>query len=382
MNKYIPLVGIAIFFVTLISLSEISDINPADTTEQKGPSTTTPASGPNHKASAVDPQGTETTRPAIVRAETYLGTPEISTNLMQNQLADVAEAYSYNARFPPYSQPLTEADWTALNPRAFSPSERPLSNAPSLKVSLELPQYVLDRNHDLPVKVVVASDGDSTATLRVTGGQVAVRHGAGSGSAVPLESTALQGNVETFFAMIPATELATLPDTEVTIAAQLKLSDGQSSVVTAVAHLYQSVANLTYLGSAYVDGPHLVIPAHFDVIQPGYYRVQANLFSETGVPVSHLNAAFMLSGGSAVGMMKVHAVTLREKGIAGPYVLTDMNVMRMPSGPGEQTQYGSASAKSYPVAGFPLTMYSDEDYQDPAAQQRIKFLEALGNESL
>ena len=62
MNKYIPLVGIAIFFVTLISLSEISDINPADTTEQKGPSTTTPASGPNHKASAVDPQGTETTR--------------------------------------------------------------------------------------------------------------------------------------------------------------------------------------------------------------------------------------------------------------------------------------------------------------------------------
>ncbi|PKM21729.1 MAG: hypothetical protein CVV10_07875 [Gammaproteobacteria bacterium HGW-Gammaproteobacteria-14] len=382
MNKYIVLISIAVFFVALIYVSEVSDIKPDDITEQASISSITLDATISHNAAAVVSLEADRTPSDTVHQNARPEIAKISDNPMQNQLADVAEAYRYSARFPPYSQPLTENDWTALNPRAFSPSEKPLSNAPSLKVSIELPQYVLDRSHDLPVKVVVANEGDSTSTLRVTGGQVAIRHSAGRGSPMPLESTTLQGNVETFLAMIPASELASLPDTEVTVTAQLKLSDGESSVVTAVARLYESVANLNYLGSAYVDGAHLVIPAHFDVTQSGYYRVQANLFSETGVPVSHLNAAFMLSGDNAVGLMKVHAVTLREKDIAGPYVFRDINVMRMPSGPGEQTQYGSASATSYPVAAFPLTMYNDEAYEDPATQQRIKFLEALSGAEL
>jgi hypothetical protein len=56
--------------------------------------------------------------------------------------------------------------------------------------------------------------------------------------------------------------------------------------------------------------------------------------------------------------------------------------MRMPSAPGEQTGYGSTSQASYPVSGFPLTSYSDEPYEDPATQQRIRFLEALSEKGL
>ncbi|MEE4251495.1 MAG: hypothetical protein V2I38_12965, partial [Alcanivoracaceae bacterium] len=317
-------------------------------------------------------------------ADTRYDAIENTSSPMHNQLEDVARAYSDSTRFPPYSQPLSENDWAALNPRAFTASERPLANAPSLKVSIELPQYVLDRSQDLPVKVVVANEGETanTSVLRVTGGQVLIRHGAGDSSPVALASTVQNGIVETFLATIPAAELATLPDSEITVAAQLTLSDGKSAVVTAVAQLYQSAANLNYLGSAYVDGAHLVIPAHFDVISPGFYRVQANLFSQSGVPVSHLNASFVLAGGSAIGLLKAHATTLREKDIAGPYLLTDINVMRMPSAPGEQTGYGSTSQASYPVSGFPLTSYSDEPYEDPATQQRIRFLEALSEKGL
>ena len=73
----------------------------------------------------------------------------------------------------------------------------------------------------------------------------------------------------------------------------------------------------------------------------------------------------------------MHATTLREQGLPGPYVLTDINLMRMPAAPGEQTRYGSSQAESYPVNGFPLDSYSDEPYQDPAAQQRLEFLEKL-----
>jgi hypothetical protein len=381
MNKYVPLVGIVAFVVALIYVSGVNERTSADTTEQQVISSPSLRSDSDIIQTELnDPAATSEADIPDNRAETI----EDFSNPMQNQLADVAQAYRHNARFPPYSQPLTENDWAALNPRAFSPSERPLANAPSLKVSIELPQYVLDRNHDLPVKIVVASEGDgaSGSSVRATGGHVLVRHSSGNSSAVPLGSAVQQGHVETFLATIPAAELASFPDAEVTVAAQLKLSDGQSATVTAVAQLYQSTANLHYLGSAYVEGAHLVIPAHFEVMSPGFYRVQANLFSESGVPVSHLNATFMLGGASAIGLLKAHATTLREKNNAGPYVLTDINVMRMPSAPGEQTRYGSTKQTSYPVAGFPLTSYSDQPYEDPATQQRIKILEALSDEGL
>ncbi|MDF1629886.1 MAG: hypothetical protein P1U78_08835 [Alcanivoracaceae bacterium] len=390
MNKYIPAIGIVIFIVALILVPRNDEVISRDLAPQDSSSNAVSSDKRSQHSSQSD---TFLTQELLQRTENHAEqnypdrpaeTVEDFRTPMQHQLAEVAEAYSYNARFPPYSQPLAEGDWGALNPRAFTPSERPLSNAPSLKVAIQLPQYVLDRNRDLPVTVVVASEGDSSnsSLIKVTGGQVLIQHSAGTTAAVPLVSATQQGNVETFFATIPSTELSSFMDTEVTVAAQLKLSDGQSSAVTAVAQLYQSTANLDYLGSAYVDGAHLVIPAHFAVMSPGYYRVQANLFSESGIPVSHLNASFLLSSDNDTGLMKVHATTLREKGIAGPYVLTDINVMRMPSAPGEQTQYGSAAETSYPVAGFPLNSYSEEPYQDAATQQRIEFLQKLSGEQL
>lgn len=298
---------------------------------------------------------------------------------MREQLTEIAETYRHNSRFPTYSQPLRENDWSLLNPRAFVPAERPLANAPSIRASIELPYYVLNRNQDLPVKVIVVteSQGTDTPLLRATGGQVFIRHGGHSSSPVALASANRQGNVETFFATVPAGELAKLPDAEVEVSASLSLSDGQVSGISAMARLFQSSASLKYLGTTYIDGAHLVIPAHFQVTEAGYYRVQANLFSQDGEPVSHLNAAFSLSTGNAIGLLKVHAVTLREAGLAGPYVLTDINVMRMPSAPGESTLYGSAQATRYPVAGFPLGSYDDTPYQDPTAQQRLEFLQNL-----
>ncbi|MCC1497838.1 hypothetical protein [Alcanivorax sp. 1008] len=390
MHKYIPAIGIVTFIIALILVPRNDDVTSSDVAGQNQSASVLTSQNSSQRSSQSDNSQAEESfqQTENYPEQSYPDRPaEMAEDLrspMQNQLAEVAEAYSYNARFPPYSQPLAESDWSALNPRAFTPSERPLSNAPSLKVAIQLPQYVLDRNRDLPVTVVVASEGDSSNSpmIKATGGQVLIQHSAGTTAAVPLASATQQGNVETFVATIPATELSSFVDTEVTVAAQLKLSDGQSSTVTAVAQLYQSTANLDYLGSAYVDGAHLVIPAHFDVISPGYYRVQANLFSESGIPVSHLNASFLLSSDNGIGLMKVHATTLREKGIAGPYVLTDINVMRMPSAPGEQTQYGSASETSYPVAGFPLTSYSEEPYQDAATQQRIEFLQKLSGEQL
>ena len=308
--------------------------------------------------------------------------PESPENPMQEQLAEIASTYQRNSRFPTYSQPLTDNDWSALNPRAFIPEERPLSNAPSLRVSIELPHYIVDSNRDLPVQVIVVSDASSSGAppLKATAVQVLVRSRNASSPPVLLVRTREQGNVDTFAATIPATALAPFANSEAEVAALLALSDGKNSSASTMIRLFQSTASLDAIGAAYNDGTHLVIPAFFQVMDAGMYRVQANLFTQTGAPVAHLNSTFSLSTGNVTGLLKVHATTLREQGLPGPYVLTDINLMRMPAAPGEQTRYGSSQAESYPVNGFPLDSYSDEPYQDPAAQQRLDFLEKLSAE--
>jgi len=42
------------------------------------------------------------------------------------QMADVAQAYRENSRYPKYSKPLYENDWNLLHPRAFIPKAIPL----------------------------------------------------------------------------------------------------------------------------------------------------------------------------------------------------------------------------------------------------------------
>jgi len=137
-------------------------------------------------------------------------------------------------------------------------------------------------------------------------------------------------------------------------------------------------ATLTHLNSSYVEGAHLVIPAHFDVSVPGYYRVQANLFDEKSQqPISHINTAFLLTKRQNSGMLKVHASTLRSKGFSGPYSLTHFDITRGPSKPGDKTGYGSSEEKSFKIEGFDLNSYSHEAYDDPKNRQRLEFLQKM-----
>lgn len=304
-------------------------------------------------------------------------------NPMREQLAEIAHTYRENSRFPTYSQPLARNDWAALNPRAHVPEERPLANAPSLTVSILLPYYVVDAQRDLPVKVVVARSGDDgAAPLSVTAVQAVARNQTLAGAPVLLPMVRQQGNVDTFAGAIPASELSAFADSEVEIAALLTLSDGRHSSATTMIRLFHSTATLTGVGAAYVDDVHLVIPVFLQVMQAGMYRLQANLFSADGEPVAHLNTTLTLAAGTVTGLLNVHSATLREQNAPGPYLLTDINLMQMPSAPGEPTRYGSSLAEHYPVNGFPLDSYHDTPYQDPAAQQRLEFLEKLSAEGL
>ena len=297
---------------------------------------------------------------------------------MKAQLAQIAEAYRQQSRFPNYSKPLSVNDWQQLNPRGYVAHERPVEGAPGLTMAVRTDYFINDISE--PLKVWVQTTADD---VKAQSASVVIRSQAGAASgSVALPMVKDEGPFRVFEGMVPAAHLAAAGAGEVAMVADVKLTDGSTVRGAGVIELYEAIATLNYLGDAYVDGADLVIPAHFDVRQQGYYRVQANLYdAQTLNPVSHVNAAFVLSEQDNTGLLKVHAVTLRDKNAPGPYVLKDFNIMRSPARPGDLTRFGSAVKSEYTVRGFSLDSYSDEPYVDPQAQQSQEFLDRISGGS-
>ncbi|HEX5276139.1 MAG TPA: hypothetical protein VFW42_00550 [Fluviicoccus sp.] len=292
---------------------------------------------------------------------------------MRAQLADIAEAYAVNARFPDYSRPLQANDWNLLHPRAFIPRRSPVASVPGLSASLVLDRYILDRNADQPVKVVLAGNPGTREGVSLSAANVWLQQN-GRRSAM----TALADNGQAFSGVINAAVLRSLPPGETAVMAQLELSNGQRTNVSAMIRLYEPQARLVRLGESRVEGADLVIPANFEVRSPGHYLVAANLFTADGrEPVSHLNAELALSPANPAGLLKVHAVTLRTKGTEGPYLLKDFDITRLPDAPGDATGFGSTALETATVRGFPLDSYSPEPYEDPAAAEKLAFLQKM-----
>lgn len=293
---------------------------------------------------------------------------------MRQQVADIARAYAENARYPSYATPLSGNDWAQLNPRAFVPRSAPLKAPPGVSAAIVLDRYIVDRDRELPLRVVLSTSG-STGIPDVNAVRVLLRRQGQSSAPVTLANVATSA----FSGVLPVSALRAVSAGEIVVVAEIDFTGGERAVVMAMAKSYDNAARLLGLGDARIEGANLVIPARFDVATAGFYRVQANLFTANGnVPVSHLNAEFPLAAGPVTAEMKVHAVTLRAAGEAGPYVLRDIDITRLPDQPGQPTGYGSAAADMFAVRGFPLASYTNEPWEDPEARQRTEFLRKLG----
>lgn len=299
---------------------------------------------------------------------------------MRQQFADIARAYAENARYPDYAKPLSANDWNLLHPRAFVPRQAQLANIDGVTAMLVIAQSIVDRAVALPVKVLITAEPGAQAIPRATGVRVMLQRKGQRSALLPLaavnDADAADGQV--FAGVLPATALRAVPEGEAAVIAELVFDNGVFANATATVKLYEAAARLMRLGETRVEGADLVIPANFEVTRPGQYRVSANLFrSEGGEPVSHLNAEFALTAQNSAGLLKAHAVTLRAKEAAGPYVLRDVDITRLPDKPGDVSGHGSAVSHEFEVRGFPLDAYSHEPYEDPATKQRLEFLQKM-----
>ncbi len=330
-------------------------------------------------AAAVEQQpALQAKEPSLPKAPPAAEKPETDVfdmpDAMRFQMADVAEAYRENMRYPKYSIPLKETDWDLLNPRPFIPRESPLKNG--LSATMILDHYIVSRSRDLPVKLIIRGgqeDGNYAVDVALS-----LSDKGKTRPLISLNESDWNENTVTYTGTIPADKLKDAGPGEVIINAGISFANGEDEKVVTVVKLFDNAATLTDLGEPYIDGADLVIPAHLDVQTPGHYRFQANLYDESGQqPISHLNSEFELSEGSSSGLVRVHAATLRNGGDPGPYLLKDINVTKSPENPGERTGYGSSASDSFLVQGFHLNSYSEEPYENPQTKQRLEFLQRL-----
>ncbi len=177
----------------------------------------------------------------------------------------------------------------------------------------------------------------------------------------------------------------TSPDNSVTnnssslrLVAQFNIDQQQYEIGTAIRYTH-SVANIKYVGEAFVNEAYLHIPVFINTTNTGYHLVSANLYDvKNDQPLVHLSEEKNLLSQNDFIELKAHAAALKSMEHEGPYELRDILLTRMPSRPNYVTEYGQVEKSRYSVNGFPFSDYETTPYTDDATQERLDFLNQLG----
>ena len=162
------------------------------------------------------------------------------------------------------------------------------------------------------------------------------------------------------------------------LVAQFNIDQQQFEIGTAIRYTH-SVANIKYVGQAFVNSAYLHIPVFISTTNTGYHLVSANLYdAKNEQPLVHLSEEKNLLSQNDFIELKAHAAALKVMEHEGPYELRDILLTRMPSRPNYVTEYGQVEKIRYSVNGFPFSDYENTPYTDDATQERLEFLNQLG----
>lgn len=306
--------------------------------------------------------------------------PEDGKKGIDPSLAFVAMAQDYKQliKFPPYSMPLSDNNHDLLNPYEFIPTKRPMDNDNKFSFELKISRYVLFHGSPIPVTLTLQSNQNEPLP-EVQSLKVDLLSSGVPVASIPMALTTNETKQKVYTAnYLPNSADAAQWKSELSIRVNIKLQGKQETGLVETFQYIQPVAKVTGIGAEKIEGPNLYFPMLMDTKQAGRYKVEANLFTANGSPVSHLVSRGSLPAGAGMMPMRVHVVTLKEKQAAGPYILKDILVQRLPDELGGDSAYGSAPTDAeYKIKGFPLDKYSQEKFTDPVLQEKLNFLEQL-----
>lgn len=306
--------------------------------------------------------------------------PALQLNDMQRAtFRQIAAQYAANARFPPWSVPLGSQQWTLLHPNASIPVRIPLQlSSGSAELAVALAHATLFSDQPIKVRASLSAPPDTLAGIDRVEARIVTIRGRVLDHFAMQASLRQPAGIRNFKGQLAADSTRDWPRT---LRVQVSVVvNGQPLQVLAPFRYEKPQAILEAVGPAYVQGANLVIPLHFEHVQAGYYRIQANLLdTRLGIPVAHLVSSGQLNFGGDGLVLRCHVSVLKAQHAPGPYRLSGFLIEHMADRPGTPTLLGRSTKTSYPVQGFPLSDYTDTPYRNLEVQARLHFLRRLGS---
>lgn len=285
--------------------------------------------------------------------------PTVTEVAMKSNALFIAGAYANELNYPTYSRPLTKYDVDRLEPNFFAKEIVPI-NDDGDQLVLSLAKY----RFNSPEKIELVLRGPGIESSEVVARPVGTRDSLAAARFTPKQgywTATIEGN-DTF-----PLELELMVDSIV-----------QGKRIPMIAHVKYSQPTATLIK---VDQPRafdsdMRFAMTFEVKKAGLYRVKANLFSSSGVPVAHLVAREKLSTGRQTMNISAHVSVLKDQ--IAPFTLKTFVVELMSPSPGEPKLYGNSDVKELKVDDFAVEALVDKPYEpSPAELQRLQFLQKM-----
>lgn len=115
------------------------------------------------------------------------------------------------------------------------------------------------------------------------------------------------------------------------------------------------------LSDEVVDG-NLRLHAGIDVFEPGFYRIDANLYGPADEPVAFASFKGQLGAGSGSVPLEVYGKVLRDAGVAGPWTVRQVRGYRFLEGGFPDREQLVAAGSEHRTHDWPLEAFRDDDH--------------------
>jgi hypothetical protein len=295
------------------------------------------------------------------------------------QFMEVAQAYSETAKYPHFSQPITNPDQVAVpEPFEFTEVDTPFpvdSQEQPLRLSLatDKSQYFLG---DVIIARLILRNAPENADVEVSAILASLTSG---DTSVEVEFSLVEGSANEYRANIdPSVVAAEEIGAELLLKVGVKVND--DGLASTIGIRYDSAAaRLTNISYARVQGEYLDIQLQYSVQVNGYFFTNAVLQdAASGKPLLRLQAEGAMTESNNFMTMRAHIQALKASGSEGPYLLTNIAGYRGAERGESLDTPISSTQQNYQIQGYRFDLYDDVEFEDDLAKERIEFLTKLG----
>ena len=310
--------------------------------------------------------------PQASAADPVEETPTRSSDRRALPPQSALQHYLRSSRFPPTSRPLTLDNGDLIHPNRRHERRRRTEDDPEVSFLFTADRFFVNGNEPLTA-ILQAWRGSApvvpevvAASMRVVepnlgpGAPVAfgVADGIASATIVPAQL------IEAEHAVVMAFEVTfTVDDVTQTSSFNFQFTPPNSVPARFVDRMQASV----------VDGS-LVVSAGIEVIRPGYYIIDANLWAAEE-PVAWTRFKGQLTMGQTTVALRFFGKAIRDRDISGPYRLGEVRGARFEEGREPDMDHIPTIAFTGSTPAYDVTTFSDAEWTSPAKQRKIEALE-------